>query len=214
MSTTTSTYIRRTEVVRSLSLPRPIPAHRMRRIGAFGIDLLVYFALTSLLSVVFTFIGGTIASLIYATLHDCTLGAGRSLGRAALGHRLMRVDGREVTPWIAMARNAIRWLMWSTVILFFVDLALLFFGEGRLLADHIMGTIVSEDPARAGLERREVVVERRVTEEPLAEEVDPELAAAHRELDFGAPHHAHDELRRFEDRLHHNAPAETVQRRR
>jgi len=185
-------------------------ANRARRMFAFVIDVLVYGVLTSMLTIVFNFLGTTVGSLLYASFHDCTLGAGRSLGRAAMGHRLLTNDGESVSYGRAIARNAVRWLLWSTVLLFLIDVVLLFIGDGRILADHIMGTRVCEDPAKDDLYERPAMSGRGATRSHgegygraavAAEPVDPDVREAEQELNFDDPTHAHGELNRFEEKL-------------
>lgn len=187
-----------------------VSARTGRRMFAFVIDVLVYGVLTSTLTILFNFLGTTLASLLYASFHDCTLGAGRSLGRAAMGHRLLSQDGEEVSYGRAIARNAIRWLLWSTVLLFLVDVVLLFVGDGRILADFILGTRVCEDPTRDDLYERPAASGRAASRSHgvgygassrVADPIDPDVMEAEEELDFDSPRHAHGELNRFEEKL-------------
>ena len=208
MSTTTASY--RTDS--PLFAPgerltaRPRAAGRLKRMGAFSIDVLVYGALTSLFTIILSLFGTTLASLLYASFHDCAVGPGRSLGRAAVDHRLMHTDGHAVSYGTANARNALRWLMWTTVLLFVVDLVL-FFTSGRLLADYILGTQVSEDPAHArrGLESERAAVAS-------APVFDAELAAAEREISFERSDYSERELEQFERKLAREPVHETVNR--
>ncbi len=126
-----------------------IPSRRLKRIGAFALDgLMLPFFL------IFTPFGWFLAAFVYLSLNNNIFGRGRSLGRAALGQRLMTEDGQEAPHWMIVARNAVRFGLWMAVIPFFVDLLLLLFGDGRLLADRALGTRVVEDPERVARDRQ------------------------------------------------------------
>jgi len=175
--------------------------------GAFAIDVLVYGALTSVFTIVLSLFGTTLASLLYASFHDCTVGPGRSLGRAAVNHRLMHTDGSAVSYGTSIARNALRWLLWTTVLLFVVDLVL-FFTSGRLIADYILGTQVCEDPSV----KHEATAHRAqaASEAPV---FDADLVAAEQEISFEQRNYSERELERFEHRLARETVAETVKAR-
>jgi len=123
-----------------------VPARRLQRVLAFGLDgVLIHIAIV-LLGIPLPVIGSLSLSFLYSTLHDDARGPGRSLGRTAVKQRLMSADGQEIPHLRAMARNAARWLLWITVIPFFIDLFIVLFGNGRTLADLIFDTRVWEDP--------------------------------------------------------------------
>ncbi|MEO1268039.1 MAG: hypothetical protein AAFX99_08075 [Myxococcota bacterium] len=185
---------------------RPQAASRLRRMGAFAIDVLVYGALTSVFTFILSLLGTSLASLLYAAFHDNTVGSGRSLGRAAVNHRLLHTDGRAVSHGTAIARNVLRWLMWTTLVLFVVDLVL-FFTSGRLIADHIMGTQVCEDPSEMA-----PVLHRLDAEVDQTRDVD--VIEAEREIAFERRDFAEDQLKQFDEKLSETSVFATVERRR
>lgn len=126
----------------------PLTARRMHRLGAFAIDALLMLSLMIVIGIAFPPALAILGFLAFAyfTARDLFRGPGRSLGRAMSKQRLMTVDGQEATVPRILARNAVRNLLWLTVIPFFIDLAMVLFGEGRLIADHIFDTQVLEDP--------------------------------------------------------------------
>jgi uncharacterized RDD family membrane protein YckC len=146
-----------------------VAAGRARRMAAHALDLLVFLP--------FFFVGAVMGggvffvTLLYFAFYNSVRGAGRSLGRAAVGQRLMMDDGQEASHGVMIARNLLRSVLWMMFLPFFVDLALMLFGDGRLLADRIFRTRVVEDPetvrAQATLRdaRREASVTGRVEAE-------------------------------------------------
>lgn len=119
-------------------------AKKGKRMAAYGLDALVFlpFFIVSL----FTGIAAFLAVFLYFAFYNSVRESGRSLGRAAVGQRLMTDDGQEVGHSVSIARNLVRMLLWVMVIPFFVDLGLFLFGDGRLIADRIFRTRVVEDP--------------------------------------------------------------------
>ena len=150
----------------------PVNAALIKRMSAFIVDSLLFGALVGTLTVIFNVIGTSIGSLLYTSLHDNVMGKGRSVGRSAVGQRLIHTSGHEVSHLTAVLRNALRWFLWTTGILFIVDLAL-FFSTGRLIADYVLKTMVAEDPA---LFMASLPTEATVTDEAILE--------AERSLDF------------------------------
>jgi hypothetical protein len=162
---------------------------------------------------IFAIIGSPVFSFLYFASHDSLLGSGRSLGRAAVGQRLMTSDGEPVSHFVAASRNAVRWVMWATILPLIVDLALVLFGNGRIIADYIFDTRVYEDPLRvrqrflaSGLDEAAL---KRAREQAWDGEVNDEhLAEARREVEgVGEPDGEDHELKDFERRLtQQNAP--------
>lgn len=130
--------------------PDIIPARRFKRLLGSVIDGL----LLPLFLLLLPFGGlGLFMGFFYMSFKGNVVGAGRSLGRASMGQRLLARDGTDASHGLVMARNAVRFILWMTILPFWIDLALLLFGDGRLLADRIFGTRVFEDPEKVRAER-------------------------------------------------------------
>ena len=124
-----------------------VTAKRHKRIAAFGLDVILL-PLIWLLSSIVPIIGPGLMTILYMSLKGNVAGSGRSLGRAATEQRLLSKDGEPLDHGKIIARNALRFILWLAVIPFFVDVLLLLFGDGRLLADRICNTQVFEDPEK------------------------------------------------------------------
>ncbi len=187
-----------------------IPAARMKRLVAFGVDEVFVHLLMSVIGVPIGGIGGPILSALYFGAQDATLGAGRSLGRAAVGQRLMSADGEALTVGQTIKRNALRYLMWLLIIPFFIDVGIVLFGDGRTLADRLCGTRVWEDPVRVRQKHMADKMDARSLRNAEAEAwgdqaQDEFMVAAEAEL-AGVDYEA-EELRRFESELERAAAA-------
>lgn len=132
----------------------PKPAKLSKRAAAFFLDEILGHTLLTLLGSVVPVLGNIAASLVYSALQDTVgLGRGRSLGRAAVKQRLARLDGSAVPIHTAILRNALRWVMWLTGILFVVDVVMaLASRDGRLIVDHIFDTCVYEEDSLEALD--------------------------------------------------------------
>ena len=122
-------------------------AGRGRRVAAYALDMIVFFPFFILAAM--TGVGALFAVAIYFALYNSIRGTGRSLGRAAVGQRLLMDNGEEASHGISIARNLTRMLLWMMFFPIFIDLVLMFTGDGRLIADRIFRTRVSEDPEMA-----------------------------------------------------------------
>ncbi len=130
--------------------PDLIQARRFKRITGFVLDGLLLPVFAALIP----FMGLGFALLFaYMSFKGNIIGSGRSLGRAAMGQRLLARDGTDASHGLVMARNAVRFLLWMAVLPFFIDVGLLLFGDGRLLTDRIFGTRVFEDPEKVRADR-------------------------------------------------------------
>ncbi len=120
-------------------------ASRGRRVAAYALDMLVFmpFFIVSIFLPMTTILW----VLLYFGFSNSLRGSGRSLGRAAVGQRLMMDSGEEASHGTSIARNLTRFLLWMMIFPFFIDLVLMMAGDGRLIADRIFRTRVSEDPA-------------------------------------------------------------------
>lgn len=182
-----------------------IPAARFKRIGAFVLDVILLpflWILTSFLPV----IGGVMATFIYMSLNGIAVGSGRSLGRAATEQRLLMRDGSRAEHGRVVARNALRAVLWMAFLPFFVDVLLLLFGDGRLLADRICGTRVFEDPEKLKAARKsesEQIVDHVAAQDALWDDrhEQEELEQIATSLAFGEGDAEEAELAEFERRL-------------
>lgn len=140
-----------------------IPAGRARRLAGHALDLLIFLPLFIVGAA--TGLGVFFTIFLYFAFFNSIRGAGRSLGRAAVGHRLIMDDGQEASHGISIARNLLRAVLWMMFLPFLVDMGLLLLGDGRLIADRIFRTRVVEDPelSRAQAILKAARRERRVT---------------------------------------------------
>lgn len=184
-----------------------IAARRSARLVGFLIDKVLLHGLVVAFGAIFALIGSPVFSFLYFASHDSALGRGRSLGRAAVGQRLMTSEGEPVSHLVAAGRNAVRWVLWATVLPLLIDLALVLFGDGRILADYVFDTRVFEDPLRVRQRllasgRDEESLRRAADRAWEAELSDEDGIAARREVEHigeaGGDEH---DLEVFEDRL-------------
>ena len=134
-----------------------VPASRLGRLASFGVDASLIFSIFmigAIFSISLPFALVIIAA--YIIMRDMVRGTGRSLGRAMSGQRLLNEDGSEAEPAKVIGRSVVRLLLWMTVLPFFIDLFMVIFGNGRIIADYIFETRVFIEPdvvkARRSLE--------------------------------------------------------------
>jgi uncharacterized RDD family membrane protein YckC len=130
------------------------------RIGAKLIDLMVLYVVMTGASILLAFmpalfeglsdviIGAfflvsTFAIFLYFILQEVFMN-GQTLGKKAIGLRVMSVDGTPVTPLSAFYRNLV---MVADLALPFIGLTMMFLGErGQRVGDLAAGTIVVHEP--------------------------------------------------------------------
>lgn len=128
-----------------------VPASKGRRVAAWLLDSLMMLPVLLVMGLLLAVPGvGWVAALLlvfgYMLFYNSTRGPGRSMGRASVGQKVVMEDGREATHGMLAARSLLRLVMWATVVPMIVDMFSVLFGEGRLLADRMLGTQVVEDP--------------------------------------------------------------------
>jgi uncharacterized RDD family membrane protein YckC len=146
-----------------------IPGGRARRVAAYGLDALIFLPL--FIVGLISGLGALFVVLLYFAFYNSVRGAGRSLGRAAVGHRLIMDDGQEASHGISIARNLLRTVLWMMFLPFLVDMGLLLLGDGRLIADRIFRTRVVEDPE---LSRAQAILKAARREQSLTGRVEDE----------------------------------------
>lgn len=104
------------ENTQGITLQYPV-ANLMERIISFVLDFIILGIILSILSFLFGWLGGTVLSIVilapvfifYALAFEL-LNNGRSPGKMIMGLKVMRVDGRSVTPYDYLMRWMFRWI--------------------------------------------------------------------------------------------------------
>ena len=178
-----------------------VPASRSGRLGAFSVDVALMISIL-IIGVIATPIGSAVLGLIYVALRDLARGSGRSLGRSMSGQRLLDENGELLSPGKTVGRNLVRLLLWMTILPFFIDLAMVLFGNGRLIADHIFDSRVYEDPESV---RKKRALEKGTSRHQSVHEESDEDDLIEREsveeIAFESPDYNQRQLDDFESRL-------------